>query len=95
MSRFMSPNAGATGGNDDAQEAPANDVAEVADQDSDGPDAVTGIDPLQSRLWAQVHKGEPAMVIDDDGRLRHCDQLQGYRRAMSPPLAISTSYLVL
>ena len=71
MSRFMSPNAGATGGNDDAQEAPANDVAEVADQDSAGPDAVTGIDPLQSRLWAQVHKGEPAMVIDDDGRLRH------------------------
>ena len=65
------PGGGATGGNDDAQDAPADDVADAVDEHPTEPDAVTGIDPLQSRLWAQVRKGEPAMTTDADGRLRH------------------------
>jgi hypothetical protein len=65
------PGGGATGGNDDAQDAPADDVTDAVDEHPTEPDAVTGIDPLQSRLWAQVRKGEPAMTTDADGRLRH------------------------
>ena len=65
------PGGGATGGNDDAQDAPADDVTDAVDEHPTEPDAVTGINPLQSRLWAQVRKGEPAMTTDADGRLRH------------------------
>ena len=71
MSRSVTAEAGASGGNDDAQEAPAVDVDDEVDGPAATPEAVTGIDPLASRLWAQVHKGEPSMVLDEDRRLRH------------------------